>query len=1247
MSIRYSAVSLCSTRVSNIRDTRNFAGFCLLILLFAAQAICRAETTPLDKVSIQLKWQHSFQFAGYYAAIEKGFYREAELEVALKEINFNKDIVRQVLNGDSEYGVSDTSLLINHLNGDPVVLLNQFFQHSPLIFISRRDSGIISPYEMIGKNVAYSISSAGDAAPLSALLLKTLGGTQKIKAVKFEPTHFQDLINGKIDVISAYLTSQPFQYQQQGLEVNIINPQNYGIDFYGDNFFTSRRELETHPDRVKKMSEASIKGWQYALDNPGEIIDLIIAKYNPKLSKELLEYEAKTTREMILPDLIKLGSINPNRYQQSAEDYMRLGLSSQAQVKPDFFYRTADSQQDKALALSAEDRQWLDAHPVVRFTADPNWLPYEAFDAKGKHIGIVADYLHLIEDKLGIAIQIIPSKSWSDAQAKFRKNEVDIISDTVGSNFVTDLTFTQAYLSSPIVIVMREPEQYVENLEQIKNLRLGLIQDYGYNAAIQLQYPDIHFFWFDNIKDGLTTVSTGGIDALLCPLAQASYQINLNNLHNVRIVGKTQFQNQTGFGMNPEFTPLVALFNLALDAISIKEKQKISETWGDKQLLERTDYSSLSKAILIFLGILIYVLFWVRRMRREITRRKNSENKIRLLHERLTLATQVADLGVWELEIGKHKQLTFDDKMFEIYGLSNKMPITFDEWMSYIHPQDLIVVKNSFAKLEAHEIQDSVEFRIISSDKHERTIENSASSIYVNHQLIKIIGVNKDITERKHAEQDLAKAKQQAEQANLAKSAFLANMSHEIRTPLNAIIGFTELLNEQIKEPRLQSFAKTIQSAGQSLLALINDILDLSKIEAGKMRIEKKICNPHNLFTELSHIFMLKMAEKKLNFILDIDPKIPENLLVDDIRLRQILFNLLGNAVKFTEHGHVKLRARTDNEDNIRSRLDLLIDVEDTGIGIAQENLPMIFGEFEQTEGQDTKKYGGTGLGLAISKRLSEMMGGQLSVTSQLNAGTTFTLKLCNVDICTLTDNEPAVTANDFDVIEFLPACVLIVDDVADNRKLLKANFYDSKLNLIEAENGLEAVKCMQQEDIDLVLMDIRMPVMDGFEAARIIKTFSSVPIVALTASVLTDDHQPVHSANFDGYLRKPVLKTHLIKELSRFLPYRKATQKARQQSLFLTEQEQRQVITVLPQLKALTEQCEKISKTNTISEMNQFCRKILALGEQHHIGALLTYAKGLNESIDSFDLLAIKEALNYYPTLLQQLENAQAGKQT
>ena len=362
-----------------------------------------------------------------------------------------------------------------------------------------------------------------------------------------------------------------------------------------------------------------------------------------------------------------------------------------------------------------------------------------------------------------------------------------------------------------------------------------------------------------------------------------------------------------------------------------------------------------------------------------------------MLNQRLTLAVKVASLSVWELDLQGEPHFNFDDKMYEIYGISEaqqqlrdqKYGLTWERWLEYVHRDDHALIMQSLAELKAEGGEQHLEFRITRADGSVRNIYCAALGTLVDGKLTKVTGINWDITHRKQIEEDLKNAKLQAENANQAKSQFLANMSHEIRTPLNAIIGFTELLNEQLKDSKLKSFAKTIQTAGQSLLALINDILDLSKIEAGKLNIDKKACNPHKLFSELGQIFTMKLREKNLDLILDIDPVIPENLMLDAVRLRQILFNLIGNAVKFTELGYIRVHARTGNEDKIRSKLDLYIDVEDTGIGIAKDQQVSIFKDFEQLEGQDVRKYGGTGLGLAISKRLTELMGGEISLVSE------------------------------------------------------------------------------------------------------------------------------------------------------------------------------------------------------------------------------------------------------------------------
>jgi len=264
--------------------------------------------------------------------------------------------------------------------------------------------------------------------------------------------------------------------------------------------------------------------------------------------------------------------------------------------------------------------------------------------------------------------------------------------------------------------------------------------------------------------------------------------------------------------------------------------------------------------------------------------------------------------------------------------------------------------------------------------------------------------------QRKALQYALERAEQlaiKAEAANRAKSEFLANMSHEIRTPMNAILGLSGLLDSLIADKKQKNYLETIKSSGMSLLTLINDILDLSKIEAGKMELHYEPVNPYSLFSEIKNIFSLSISRKGLKFVMDIASDIPESLLLDDVRLRQILFNLVGNAVKFTEKGQIKLSARKAADQDKEGMIDLIIAVEDTGIGIDPQSQEKIFEAFRQQDGQSTKRYGGTGLGLTISKRLVEMMGGTITVKSKVNKGTTFEITLPRVSIAAAARPKP------------------------------------------------------------------------------------------------------------------------------------------------------------------------------------------------------------------------------------------------
>jgi len=398
-----------------------------------------------------------------------------------------------------------------------------------------------------------------------------------------------------------------------------------------------------------------------------------------------------------------------------------------------------------------------------------------------------------------------------------------------------------------------------------------------------------------------------------------------------------------------------------------------------------------------------------------------------------------------------------------------------------------------------------------------------------------------EIKHRKEVEHNLRIAQETSKIANKTKDEFMANMSHELRTPLNIISGFSELLAQMIKDPAQQEYLNSIRSASKQLLALIMDILDLSKIETGKLEIKTTRLDLKALFFEIEQIFKMKAVEKNIKIVQEFDKNFSNDIIFDKTRLRQVLFNLVGNAMKFTANGQITLSSDVSVHPDNKNIIDLEIKVRDTGIGIPKEGQQLIFDSFTQQDGKSTRKYGGTGLGLTICHRLTEMMNGEISLNSEVDVGSTFKLVFKDIETVGELDQNDDILFFDQNTISFMDAKILVVDDVILNRKLLEKSLSKRGCEILLAENGEEAIKMVQKHHPELIIMDIMMPVMDGIEATKKLKAdrqTKHIPVIALTAFLEDQNISKILDAGFEACLSKPIDINDLLHELIKHLSY-------------------------------------------------------------------------------------------------------------
>ncbi len=519
----------------------------------------------------------------------------------------------------------------------------------------------------------------------------------------------------------------------------------------------------------------------------------------------------------------------------------------------------------------------------------------------------------------------------------------------------------------------------------------------------------------------------------------------------------------------------------------------------------------------------------VLRIKKENEKRQELELQLRRNYANTAAILANTNDGIWSID--KNGKILIVNKAIKKFTSThyNYEPQVGDFFFSLLKNEEYDTLLNAYrSALKGESVVITVKTDI---EGENYFFEISCSPIYEDNVITGVTFFSRNVSERIKAEKEILKAKKIAEEASEFKTRFLANMSHEIRTPMNAMIGFTELLQETKLNNEQMNYVEIIQKSGQNLLVIINDILDLSKLQSGKMELRLDKTDLRNLINDVVSLYVMRSKEQGIVLSSNIDENIPSLVMVDNTRLSQILNNVVSNAIKFTKEGGVSIGVRLLEQFNNKAKIEFSI--QDQGIGIPQDKIDSIFEDFSQIDSSLQRKTHGTGLGLSIVSNLVKLMGGEIKVDSKLNVGTTIRITI-PFEIPETSKLNGVQQQKEYQKSIRSGTRILLCDDVELNRLLVQKILSKFDIQLVSVSNGAEAIKALENEEFDVVLMDLQMPEMDGYQVTKIVRQFSQVPIIALTSHLLDDVRNTCLEIGMNGFISKPFKSVELINEIEK-----------------------------------------------------------------------------------------------------------------
>lgn len=572
-----------------------------------------------ESVTLQLPWLHQFQFAGYYVAKEKGYYSNAGLDVMILDAHGKEDPYKSVISGKAQFGVGRSSLIVDYIKGAPLIFMAAVFQSSPMVLLTRKDLNIRNAKDLKNKRVMLTGDTIAGAEMQAMLQSVGLHSSDlKVQEHSYDP---MSLSRGDTDAMVAYLSNEPYVLQKAGIETYAIHPKEYGFDFYSDILFTTHNEVTKNPERAEAFYDASMRGWLWAFDHIEETAELIYRNYNPQhKSLDALIYEGRVLKEFAFRPNAAFGSIDPVRLEMIAQGYRLMGV---VQSIPSF---EPTRYKHSALQLSEKEKAWLRDHPVIRVGIDQNWPPIESIDEKGRHSGVSASYLKLLEKRLGVHFEIDYSRRhWSDSIRSVQKKEIDMLScAAITDKRRENLLFSRPYLKQSIVIVADSDVGFVNDLNDLNGKKVAVVRSYATDELLREHYPKIIPVVVDTSLEALQSVASGEAYACIEGLGTVSHLIERHNLKRLKVVGETSYRYELAFAFRSDWGILASISDKVLASITPSEYEEIHGRW---LVMERNDPINyrLVWGIVGFMGILFVLIAYKNRRLDVLVRQRTDE----------------------------------------------------------------------------------------------------------------------------------------------------------------------------------------------------------------------------------------------------------------------------------------------------------------------------------------------------------------------------------------------------------------------------------------------------------------------------------------------------------------------------------------------------------------------------------------------------------------------------------------------